>query len=101
MRFFLDKGCSTMQPDKEGYLPVMRLMERKENQMGRKDYELIEAMLEAMRRECDGSAGEYKIEEGKPGLLNAWASNVSLFHIREERRVFDLIWSVTNLIKDR
>ncbi len=43
-----------MKPDKEGYLPVMRVMESTENQMWRKDYALIEFLLKEMLRECKG-----------------------------------------------
>ncbi len=93
-----------MQPDKDGYLPVMRVLERVENPLWRRDYKLVELLLEAMRQECDGimvHLEEYKIEEGKPALLNAWANKVSLYHVEEERKIFDLIRDITDMLKGR
>ncbi len=98
VKFFLSKGCSAMQADKDGYLPVMRLMQQHENLLKRKDYELIRLLLETMLEECQGN-GEYKVEKGKTALLNAWADNVSFYHIDEERKVFDIICEITQKLK--
>jgi ankyrin repeat protein len=95
--FLLDKGVSTLDIDKNGYMPVARAFEAPIDDMKRKNYDIIQRILKKMVSEAlTRPSQSLNVDKKKANIWHTFTANISLVGINEESFIYTSLNTIFN-----